>query len=325
MFQFFNHLLVAALAVVPTLVQGYSDPGACSGACWAHDPAIIQRASDGNYYKFNTGGNMEIATATNLAGPWTLKGFVLTSGSSISNAGSKDCWAPDVTLVNGVYHLYYSVSTFGTQDSEIGLATSTTLDPGSWTDKGSVGVTSSSAKSYNAIDANLIAVGSSYYLNFGSFWHDIYQVQLNAAATKGGGAAAYNIEYDSTGGSPCEGSYMFYYSGYYYLTWSRGVCCGYDKTKPAAGAEYKIMMCRSTSATGSFVDKNGKACTANGGSVLLESHGNIYGPGGQGVFNDKSKGLVLYYHYADTNVGLGDGAYLFGWNVLNWSGGWPSV
>lgn len=101
--------------------------------------------------------------------------------------------------------------------------------------------------------------------NFGSFWHDIYQVKLNAAATKGGGAAAYNLEYDSTGGSPCEGSFMFYYSGYYYLTWSRGVCCGYDtyvlfpnhklhiltydpRTKPAAGAEYKIMMCRSTSA-----------------------------------------------------------------------------
>ncbi len=130
--------------------------------------------------------------------------------------------------MNGVYHLYYAVSTFGTQTSAIGLATSTTLDPGSWTDKGAVGVTSVAGKSYNAIDPNLIAVGSSYYLNFGSFWNDIFQVQLNAAATKGGGAAAYNIEYDATGTHPCEGSYMFYYSGYYYLTWSRGICCGYD-------------------------------------------------------------------------------------------------
>lgn len=45
----------------------------------------------------------------------------------------------------------------------------------------------------------------------------------------------------------------------------------------------------------------------------------------RGVFTDSSLGLVLYYHYANTNVGLGDGAYLFGWNKLNWSNGWPSV
>ena len=59
----------------------------------------------------------------------------------------------------------------------------------------------SAGKSYNAIDGNLIAVGSDYYLNFGSFWGDIFQVKLNAAATKGGGAAAYN--------SGCSSSYFF--------------------------------------------------------------------------------------------------------------------
>lgn len=53
------------------------------------------------------------------------------------------------------------------------------------------------------------------------------------------------------------------------------------RSKPATGAEYKIMMCRSTSATGGFVDKSGVSCTANGGTVLLASHGTTYGPGGQ--------------------------------------------
>ncbi|ELR07353.1 hypothetical protein VC83_07033 [Pseudogymnoascus destructans] len=85
------------------------------------------------------------------------------------------------------------------------------------------------------------------------------------------------------------------------------------------------MVCRSSSATGGFVDKNGSDCKNGGSSVLLESHGTVYGPGGQGVFTDSSLGLVLYYHYANTNVGLGDGAYLFGWNKVNWSNGWPSV
>jgi arabinan endo-1,5-alpha-L-arabinosidase len=94
---------------------------------------------------------------------------------------------------------------------------------------------------------------------------------------------------------------------------------------PAAGAEYKIKMCRSTSPTGGFVDKSGVSCTAGGGTTLLASHGNIYGPGGQGVFTDSSHGLTLYYHYADKTVGLADDEYLFGWNQLKWSDGWPSV
>ncbi|CAL3972919.1 unnamed protein product, partial [Diplocarpon coronariae] len=51
---------------------------------------------------------------------------------------------------------------------------------------------------------------------------------LNAAATKTVGEASYQLQYEASGTHPCEGSYMFSYSGYYYLTWSRGVCCGYD-------------------------------------------------------------------------------------------------
>jgi arabinan endo-1,5-alpha-L-arabinosidase len=95
--------------------------------------------------------------------------------------------------------------------------------------------------------------------------------------------------------------------------------------KPAPGDEYQIWMCRSTTATGGFVDKDGTACTANGGSILLKSHGTVYGPGGQGVFTSKTEGLVLYYHYADTSVGLADADYLFGWNKLAFTNGWPYV
>jgi len=314
----------AFLIATASLVQGYADPGACSGACWAHDPSVIQRSSDNLYFKFNTGSGVEIATASSLSGPWTIQGYALPSGSKIDLTGNTDLWAPDVHKVGDLYYMYYAISSFGTQDSAIGLATSSTLDVGSWTDLGSTGVASASGKPYNAIDPNLIAVGSSYYLNFGSFWNDIYQVPMSSDAKKTAGSSV-QIEYDSAGTHPCEGSYMFYYDGYYFLLWSHGICCGYDTTLPATGAEYKIMMCRSTSATGGFVDQSGAACTSDGGSVLLASHGTTYGPGGQGVFTDSSKGLVLYYHYANKDVGLGDGSYLFGWNVLGWSNGWPTV
>ena len=101
------------------------------------------------------------------------------------------------------------------------------MDVGSWTDLGATGIASTSAKPYNAIDPNLIAVGSDYYLNFGSFWHDIYQVPMSSDAKTPAGSA-YNIEYDSNGTHPDEGSYMFYNNGYYYLLWSNGICCNYD-------------------------------------------------------------------------------------------------
>ena len=86
------------------------------------------------------------------------------------------------------------------------------------------------------------------------------------------------------------------------------------------------MVCRSSVPNGGFVDKSGKACTNGGGSVVLESHGWVYGPGGQGVYFDEVlKGVVLYYHYVDTRVGYGDGMKRFGWNRVGFSGGWPVV
>lgn len=122
----------------------------------------------------------------------------------------------------------------------------------SWTDHGSVGVASSSSKSYNAIDPNLIDADGTYYLNFGSFWDDIYQVPMNSAAKKTS-SSSYNIAYTSSGTHAEEGAYMYKYGSYYYLFYSAGICCGYDTSLPASGAEYKIKVCRSTSATSGFV------------------------------------------------------------------------
>lgn len=58
-----------------------------------------------------------------------------------------------MSKVGDTYYVYYSVSTFGVQNSAIGLATSTTMDCGSFTDVGSTGVASRAGRPYNAIDA----------------------------------------------------------------------------------------------------------------------------------------------------------------------------
>jgi arabinan endo-1,5-alpha-L-arabinosidase len=200
-----------------------------------------------------------------------------------------------VRKVGSYYYLYYSVSSFGVQDSAIGIAYSSTMDYGTWKDLGSTAVASSSAKPYNAIDPNLIQVGSSYYMTFGSYWKGIYQVQMASNPKAVAGTAKQLVS--SSDGEVIEGAYIFKYGSYYYLFYSKGSCCGYDATRPAAGKEYRILVCRSTSATGGFKDKNGVACTSGGGTAVLASHGYVYGPGGQGVYQDPTYGPVLYYHY----------------------------
>ncbi|KAJ5621447.1 hypothetical protein N7528_006230 [Penicillium herquei] len=316
--------LALPVALLTALVHGYADPESCSGECVVYDPTLIVRSSDSTYFRFSTGNEISYCTATDLSGPWTAVGSVLPDGSSIDLAGNTDLWAPDVHYIDGTYYVYYAVSTSGSQDSAIGLATSDTMDLDSWTDHGSVGVESSSSKIYNAIDPSLIDVDGTYYLQFGSFWDDIYQVEMNSEATAASGSS-YNIAYDPSSTHPEEGSYMYQYGDYYYLFYSWGICCDYDTDLPASGEEYHIKVCRSTSATGDFVDADGTACTDGGGTIVLESHGDVYGPGGQGVYDDPTYGSVLYYAYTNINIGYANDEKQFGWNTIDWSTGWPVV
>lgn len=134
-----------------------------------------------------------------------------------------------------------------------------------------------------------------------------------------------NIAFKPSDTHAQEGSFMVKNGEYHYLFFSVGQCCGFDKNKPAAGNEYKIQVCRSTSAIGGFVDQSGVNCTNGGGTTVLKSHGWVYGPGGQGVYYDPSMGPVLYYHYVDTRIGYADGQKKLGINKIDWSSGWPVV
>jgi len=166
---------------------------------------------------------------------------------------------------------------------------------------------------------------------------------MNAAATASTGSSI-QIAYNASGKHAVEGAFMHFHDDYYYLFFSAGVCCGYVKEKPPPGMEYVIRVCRSQAASGPFADRDGRSCTAGGGTPVLASHGTVYGPGGQGVMSDPNYGTVLYYHYgessapaaareegwltvraANTTIGLADSKYQFGWNTVNWTDGWPTV
>lgn len=55
--------------------------------------------------------------------------------------GTSDFWAPDIVFLDGQYHLYYSASGFGGNQSCIGHATRASLAFGSWQDRGALSTT----------------------------------------------------------------------------------------------------------------------------------------------------------------------------------------
>jgi arabinan endo-1,5-alpha-L-arabinosidase len=231
--------------------------------------------------------------------------------------------APDVTKVGNTYYLYYTVSSFGVQASTIGVATSSDMEK--WTDHGSTGITSKAGDRYNAIDGALYWDGSKFIMSFGSFWQDLFTVGMKNPPLLSTGSTPAPIAFKPAGEHAQEAAFIAKNGNYHYLFFSVGKCCGFDANRPAPGAEYKIQVCRSTSATGGFVDKSGRKCTEGGGTTVLESHSWVYGPGGQGVYYDPKAGPVLYYHYVDTRIGFGDGQKKFGINPINFSSGWPVV
>lgn len=100
MLPFFKLSLAAGLvALEANTVTAYADPEICNGSCWAHDPALIQRASDGLYFRFNTDTYVDIKTSTSLSGPWTDAGSVLPSGSMATLSGSTGLWVSLYTLL----------------------------------------------------------------------------------------------------------------------------------------------------------------------------------------------------------------------------------
>ncbi|KAK4220494.1 putative arabinan endo-1,5-alpha-L-arabinosidase A [Podospora fimiseda] len=326
--------LIWGISLLSTLTSGYALPEPCSGVCVnTHDPSII-RHSDGTYFRFSTGGRIAIHAAPTLNGPWIYKGAAIPRGSSINLPGNQDLWAPEISRHNSThYHLFYSVSTFGSQTSAIGLAISPSLDINTWTDLGSINLSSSpsSKTPYNAIDPSLIYdQANTSYLTFGSFWKGIYLIPLSYSTTTSkftvtSSNQAIQLAFDPSDAA-IEGPNIYFKNGFFYLFFSKGACCGYDRSRPAKGKEYRIMVCRSTNLTGVYRDKNGRDCRNGGGTVVLESHGWVYGPGGQGIIEGEGGRPVMYYHYVDSRVGFADGQKRLGWNWVTFDvGGWPVV
>ena len=226
-------------------------------------------------------------------------------------------WAPEIFQHGGTYYLYYAVSTLGHNDSVIALATNTTLDPKApgyrWVDQGKV-VRSLPASDFNAIDPDIIqdAAGTPW-LVFGSYWSGVQMVQLQWPSGKRSADPTRTHLLDrKVPLNAVEGPSMISHGGWYYLfsSWDR-CCVGLKST-------YRVVVGRSKSITGPYLDRDGKALTDGGGTTVLASMSNQIGPGGQSI-----AGGMLAYHYSDANAG---GISRLGMRSLTWSAdGWPQL
>jgi arabinan endo-1,5-alpha-L-arabinosidase len=306
------------LAATPTTPPAaYPNPGAVSGDTGAHDPSVAKTPS-GGYLLAATGNNLALKTSTDRTA-WRNAGVVWPSGASWTTAytgGSASLWAPDISYRNGRYYLYYAASSFGSQRSAIFLATSTTGAQGSWTNQGLV-IESSNSVNYNAIDPNLVVDASGqWWLTFGSFWSGIKLIRLDAATGKRSTSdtAVRALATRTVNSGSIEAPFIFRHGGYYYLWVSFDFCCR------GAASTYRIMVGRSTSITGPYVDRNGTAMTSGGGTQMLAGHGSIHGPGHEAVIEDTDANALFYHYYANS------GASFLGINLIGYdTAGWPFV
>ncbi|PIL35279.1 hypothetical protein GSI_02004 [Ganoderma sinense ZZ0214-1] len=322
--------IVSALASLVALAFATPNPLPGSSDIVLRDPAILYNSASKKYFVFATGSHIPIFTSTSLLGPWTNVGAVLPSCTIITGItppGNCSLWAPDVHLVSGEYVLYYSVSTGGSQNSAIGVATSPSMEPGTWTDYGQV-VRSQTGDAFNSIDPNLVVdFNGVLKLGFGSYWGGIYQIVLSSITTQMQSPPGDHLA--GGNGRPAEGGFTYQPPGahYWYEFFSDGITPLQGATsRPAAGAEYKVRVGRGPSATGPFIDQTGDAITSGttSGTLVLGSHDNVYAPGGQSLFRDPvSNRDVIVYHYV-RNDSFGGPSYL-GINYVDFSSGWPVI
>lgn len=309
----------ALLALLPTMAQAdaaYPDPQAITGQQIVHDPTVIKLKS-GQYVAYSTGGVIGARLSKDRV-HWTDEGNAFAAPPSwwYEYNDTGDPWAPDISYRDGTYWLYYAVSSWGTNHSAIGVATSASGLPGTWTDHGKV-FSSGTTDTWNAIDPAVVRADGKLWMSFGSYWSGIRMVELNPRTGKAiEGATVHHLATRPDAPYAVEGPAVVHHGRYYYLFASYDACCS------GVNSTYKIRVGRSTSVTGPYADEDGTPLLAGGGTLLLAGHGRFVGTGGESVFRDKGRD-VLAYHYYDA----GDsGTPKLGLNELSWGkDGWPAV
>ena len=154
-------------------------------------------------------------------------------------------------------------SSFGTNRSAIGVATTTTPgDLDSWVDHGPI-LTSQQGDDYNAIDPQVFFDGQGWHIVYGSFWTGI-QMQPLADDMRTPGAPRLSLASNPVDPpNAIENATDLRARRPLVLAVSWDFCCrGLSST-------YRVAVGRSESPTGPFVDADGVPMAEGGGTILL--------------------------------------------------------
>ena len=106
------------------------------------------------------------------------------------------------------------------------------------------------------------------WLSYGTYFGFIRLVELDPNTGKRvEGNKAINIAID------CEATDLIYRDGWYYLLGTHGTCCD------GVNSTYNIVVGRSRSVTGPYIDNVGRSMLEGGGRMVIAAHERVTGPG----------------------------------------------
>jgi arabinan endo-1,5-alpha-L-arabinosidase len=288
------------------------------------------------YYLFSTGRGIAVASSADLIN-WKRESSVFSvplpwvNDTIVPGNRSLDIWAPDISFHNGLYYLYYSVSSFGKNTSAIGVATNSTLDPMDpgfkWTDHGPVVNSITVKNDWNAIDPNLILdEEGTPWLCFGSWWSGVKMVKLNndlISITKPEKWLAlaeryrsFNPEDQANDKPGIEGPFIFKKNGFYYLFVSFDLCCR------GINSNYNVVAGRSQKATGPYIDKSGVDMKYGGGTQVVKGNADWPGVGHNSAYTFDGIDYLIFHGYDAKDKGR---SKLLIRKIIWDSEGWPIV
>ena len=293
-----------------------------------HDP-VMAKGEDGRYYIFSTGMGVGVMSSADMQ-EWKHESSVLNpipQWAIDSVRGYRGhTWAPDISHHNGLWHLYYSCSTFGKNGSAIGHAVNKTLDPRSpefkWEDRGMVIASHRRIDDFNAIDPNLVVDGKGQpYLTFGSFWDGIQMVRLSKKDFQTPEGRPFTIsrrvgrkltmqelndvrnwtveggDTIEAGENAVEAPFIYRRGKYYYLFVSFDYCCR------GAGSTYNTVYGRSENITGPYIDQKGRPMEKGGGIRLYGPDDQNFGIGHCAVYDFDGQPYFVAHAYEKAQNG----------------------
>jgi arabinan endo-1,5-alpha-L-arabinosidase len=291
------------LLSVALVCTGITTTSAQVGQPYIHDPSTIAEC-EGKYYTFGTGGGGLISPDG-----WTWKGGAVRPGGGA---------APDVMKIGNRYLVIYGATGGGLgggHNGRILTMWNNTLNPNSpnfkYTEPIEVAA-SDGLEDNDAIDPGLLLDPNTgrLWVSYGTYFGNIRIIELDPNT---GERIKGNKEQDIA--IDCEATDLIYRNGWYYLLGTHGTCCD------GVNSTYNIVVGRSRSVTGPYIDNVGRDMLQGGGKMVIAAGDRVVGPGHFGrTIIDEGVEVMSCHYEADFNQ---SGRSVLGLRPLLWKNDWP--